>query len=158
MCTEMTSAGLGADAPNSTNGVVKWLNVHRNRTRIRTWLTGRRDDIVIRRICCQMPAPSMAEASYRSRGIPCKRRALPVPDEEQGELLEADQDPEEHRDEVDKELQQQGRQQEQIGQAALADPVDDAGRTRLGSRLAPPAGPLAGGGRVAVDTDRHKAA
>src|SRR5258705_1072655 len=71
MCTEMTSAGLGADAPNSTNGVVKSLNVQRNSTRIRTWLTERRDGIVIRRICCQIPAPSIAEASYRSRGMPC---------------------------------------------------------------------------------------
>ena len=32
-----------SDVPNSTNGVVKSLNVHRNSTRISTWLTGRSD-------------------------------------------------------------------------------------------------------------------
>src|SRR5450755_2263546 len=30
MWIEMTSAGLGAEVPKSTNGVVKSLNVHRN--------------------------------------------------------------------------------------------------------------------------------
>src|SRR5579875_2367574 len=71
MWMEITSAGLGAEEPNSTNGVVKSLNVHRNSTSTSTWLTGRSDRMVIFLICCQIPAPSMAEASYRSGAMPC---------------------------------------------------------------------------------------
>ena len=59
----MTSAVCGAALPNSTYGVVKSLNVHRNSTRTSTWLTGRNDGIVTCLICCQTPAPSIAAAS-----------------------------------------------------------------------------------------------
>src|ERR1700742_4131281 len=72
MWIEMTSAGFGADDPNSTNGVVKSLNVHRNSTSTSTWLTGRSDGMVIFLICCQTPAPSIAAASYSSRGMFCR--------------------------------------------------------------------------------------
>src|SRR5882757_6904538 len=69
MWIEIRSAASGADLPNSTYGVLKSLNVHRNSTSTSTWLTGRSDGSVILRICCQMPAPSMDAASYSSRGL-----------------------------------------------------------------------------------------
>ncbi len=68
----MRLAASGADLPNSTNGVLKSLNVHRNRTSTRTWLTGRSEGSVILRICCQTPAPSRAAASYSSLGMFCR--------------------------------------------------------------------------------------
>ena len=48
MWIEMRSAASGADLPNSTNGVLKSLNVHRNSTSTSTWLTGRSDGRVMR--------------------------------------------------------------------------------------------------------------
>src|ERR1700744_5414095 len=54
-------------------------------------------------------------------------RSGPVADEEQGQLLEADHYPEDHRDEVDEQFEDQRGQQEQVGQAALADPLPPAG-------------------------------
>src|SRR5215475_5786325 len=71
MWIEMTSAAGGAEAPNSTNGVLKSLNVHKNSTSTTTWLMLRSDGIVMSLICRQMPAPSIADASYSSWGMPC---------------------------------------------------------------------------------------
>src|ERR1700742_4180828 len=71
MWMEIRSPAGGADLPNSTYGVLKSLNVHRNSTSTSTWLTGRSDGSVIRRICCHMPAPSIAAASYSSLGMFC---------------------------------------------------------------------------------------
>src|SRR6478609_12012488 len=72
MWMEIRSAACGADLPNSTNGVLKSLNVHRKSTSTSTRLTGRSEGRVIRRICCQTPAPSSAAASYSSRGMFCR--------------------------------------------------------------------------------------
>ena len=72
MWTEIRSAASGAALPNSTYGVLKSLNVHRNSTRTSTWLTGRSEGSVMRRICWSMPAPSIAAASYSSLGMFCR--------------------------------------------------------------------------------------
>src|SRR5579875_1288753 len=65
------SAGDGGALPNSTNGVLKSLKFHRNRTRISTRLAERSDGSVIERNWRQLEAPSTAAASYISVGMFC---------------------------------------------------------------------------------------
>ena len=83
-------------------------------------------------------------------------RALPVADVEQRELLEADQDPEDHRDEVHEQFEQQGRQQEQVRQAALPIRASQPGRLAVAGRTRAPGRRRAGRGRVVADTDRPR--
>src|SRR3954454_24709137 len=71
MWIEMMSADFGAVGPNSTNGVLKSLNVQGKSIRINTTLTGWSMASVMCRACRHTPAPSTAEASYSSVGIDC---------------------------------------------------------------------------------------
>src|SRR5689334_4063167 len=67
-----SAAGGWAVEPNSTNGVLKSLNVQRNITSTSVTLTGRTIGRVIERHCRKGFAPSTEAASYTSFGTDCR--------------------------------------------------------------------------------------
>src|SRR3954469_4166053 len=67
-----SAAGGCAVEPNSTNGVLKSLNVHRNITSTSVTLTGRTIGSVIERHWRNGLAPSTEAASYTSFGTDCR--------------------------------------------------------------------------------------
>ncbi len=74
MWIEIRSAACGADLPNSTYGVLKSLNVHRNSTRTSTWLTGRSIGSVIVR---HLPPERRRRRSRPPRTAPAGSSAGP---------------------------------------------------------------------------------
>ena len=62
---------LGGVAPNSTNGVLKSLNVHRNSISSSTMFTGRSDARVMWRTCCQCRRRRRPRPRTPRRGMFC---------------------------------------------------------------------------------------